>query len=256
MEAFREDEYLSLLDDMVAANMNSLMIFVKWLTTGYRSRLSFQDQLPDNPVIASDNALLRKVIEEAGRPPFKVLGHPLNPRSFDVPAWRDYTTHSRLKVLKAVEDAVRARGFRGDLAMICETGRTSYTVGQAVNVKEFHKQFPNWIATTYEYDKWNHRYAMMAHHSGSREIGSEVDMRNVGISIYSSRVLHGNGVFIQKESLMKCLKLIVMSVFVALPVTGEHKRVKVLLSLLLKQKVLLLNPSRKMLLSRPWTAKC
>ena len=171
---------------MVAANMNSLMIFVKWLTTGYRSRLSFQDQLPDNPVIASDNALLRKVIEEAGRPPFKVLGHPLNPRSFDVPAWRDYTTHSRLKVLKAVEDAVRARGFRGDLAMICETGRTSYTVGQAVNVKEFHKQFPNWIATTYEYDKWNHRYAMMAHHSGSREIGSEVDMRNASISIYGT----------------------------------------------------------------------
>ena len=258
MEAFKENDYLSLLDDMAAANMNSLMIYVKWLTTGYRSRLPFQDQIFENPVIASDNALLRKVIDEArkrrikiwlggavtyfdvtkvqgkphrifdrlggyklpikvglydtdipgltemiveiyeelldlfpgvgglevelegagleaphriasyskwaketGQPHFKELGHPLNPRSFDVPAWRNYTTYSRLKVLKAVEDAVRAKGFKGDLAMICETGRTSYTVSQAVNLKEFHQQFPNWIVTTYEYEKWDHRYSMM-----------------------------------------------------------------------------------------------
>ena len=258
MEAFKQDDYVSLLDDMAQAGMNSLMIFVKWLTTGYRSRLPFQDQSPDNPVIASDNSLLRRVIEEAvkrkikiwlggavtyfdvtkfgekphrtydrlgdfdlpvkvglydtdtpglterivqiyeelvesfpgigglevelegagmenphriplynrwaeenGRPPFRELAHPLNPRAFDVPAWRDYTTHSRLKVLKAVEDAVRAKGFRGDLAMICETGSTTYAIGQAVNVREFHKLFPHWIATTYEYDKWDHRYAMM-----------------------------------------------------------------------------------------------
>ncbi len=258
MEAYKQDDYISLLDDMAQAGMNSLMIFVKWLTTGYRSRLPFQDQAPDNPVIASDNSLLQRVIEEAGkrkikiwlggavtyfdvtrfegkpyrtydrlgdfdlpvkvglydtdtpglterivqiyeelvelfpgvgglevelegagmenshriarynrwakengRPPFRELAHPLNPRSFDVPAWRDYTTHSRLKVLQAVEDAVRAKGFRGDLAMICETGSTPYAIGQAVNVKEFHKHFPHWIATTYEYDKWNHRFAMM-----------------------------------------------------------------------------------------------
>ena len=258
MEAFQQDDYMSLLDDMAEAGMNSLMIFVKWLTTGYRSRLPFQDQSPDNPVIASDNSLLRRVIEEAGkrkikiwlggavtyydiakfggkpyrtydklggydlpvkvglydtdtpglterivqvyeelvelfpgvgglevelegagreephriplynrwaeengRPPFTELAHPLYPRVFDVPAWRDYTTHSRLKVLKAVEDAVRAKGFRGDLTMICETARTQYAIGQAVNVKEFHKAFPDWIATTYEYNKWDHRYGMM-----------------------------------------------------------------------------------------------
>ena len=65
MEAFKQDDYVSLLDDMAQAGMNSLMIFVKWLTTGYRSRLPFQDQSPDNPVIASDNSLLRRVIEEA-----------------------------------------------------------------------------------------------------------------------------------------------------------------------------------------------
>ena len=54
MEAFKQDDYVSLLDDMAQAGMNSLMIFVKWLTTGYRSRLPFQDQSPDNPVIASE----------------------------------------------------------------------------------------------------------------------------------------------------------------------------------------------------------
>jgi hypothetical protein len=258
MEAFERDDYMALLDDMAQAGMNSLMIFVKWLTTGYRSRLEFQDQLLDNPVIASDNSLLRRVIEEAGkrkikiwlggavtyfdiakfgaepyrifdtiggfdlpvrtglydtdtpglterivqiyeelvdlfpgvgglevelegagmerphrialynrwaeengRPQLRELARPLNPRSFDVPAWRDYTTHSRLKVLKAVENAVRAKGFRGDLAMICETGGSPYSIVQSVNLKEFHKVFPDWIATTYEYDKWDHRYAMM-----------------------------------------------------------------------------------------------
>ncbi len=316
MEAYRQDDYVSLLDDMARAGMNSLMILVKWLTTGYRSRLPFQDQSPDNPVTASDNSLLRWVIEEAGkrkikiwlggavtyfdvtqfeekpyrtyhrlggfdlpvevglydtdtpglierivqiyrelvesfpgaggllvelegaglenshriplynrwaeengRPPFRghflfcinprihpiasgsavkipadrsptahrdltirpprsvlpyqapnkksscplfrELAHPLNPRSFDVPAWRDYTTHSRLKVLQAVEDGVRAKGFGGGLAMICETGSSPYAMGQAVNLKEFRTNFPHWIATTYEYNKWEHRYAMM-----------------------------------------------------------------------------------------------
>lgn len=72
MEAFKENDYLSLLDDMAAANMNSLMIYVKWLTTGYRSRLSFQDQMSDNPVTASDNTLLRKVIDEAGKRKIKI----------------------------------------------------------------------------------------------------------------------------------------------------------------------------------------
>ena len=34
-------------------------------------------------------------------------------------------------------------------------------MGQAVNLKEFRTNFPHWIATTYEYNKWEHRYAMM-----------------------------------------------------------------------------------------------
>jgi len=258
MEIFKRDDYMLLLDDMARAGMNSLLVVVKWMTTGYRSRLPFLDQLPDNPIIASDNALLRQVIEEAGkrkikvwlgavvtyfevekfgmppnrfveevsghrlplrsgiydldtpglaervvrlcedlvelfpgmsglmvelehgdkeqshrislynawakehgRPSFEELRHPLNPRNFDVPAWRDYATHRRLDLLAAVEGAVRARDFSGDLAMICEHGKAPYAIAQAVNLEEYHRRLPEWRAVTYEYDKWDHRYAVM-----------------------------------------------------------------------------------------------
>ena len=258
MEAFEKSDYISLLDDMAQAGMNSLMIFVKWLTTGYRSRLDFLDQTPENRNIASNNELVRFAIEEAskrsikvwlgavatyfdvrrfrskpyrsidrmsgfslpfevgifdtdtpellerivpmftelveqfpgiggicvelegagvevehriplydrwarekGYPPFTQLGHPLDPRTFDVSAWRKYTTHSRLVMLRAVEETIRAKGFRGELAMICETGKKTYAAGQEVDLNQFHSQFPTWAGVTYEYEKWDHRYAMM-----------------------------------------------------------------------------------------------
>ena len=97
MESFRLEDYLSLLDDMAAAGMNSLMIYVKWLTTGYRSRLPFQDQAPDNLVIASDNSLLRQTIEEAGTRGIKVwLGGAVT--YFDTSRFRadPYRTYTRL----------------------------------------------------------------------------------------------------------------------------------------------------------------
>jgi len=258
MEAFARDDYLLLLDDMAQAGMNSLMVCVKWFTTGYRSRLPFLDQLPGNPVIESDNALLREVIEEAGsrgikvwlgavvsifvadkyglepysvfaqqvvdggtvrigvydsdspgfaqravqiaeelvdlfpgigglevemegcgvetphriplynrwarergRRPFEELGHPFDARGFDVPEWRDYTTSVRILVLKAIEEAVRARGFQGDLATIHETGKSDYSVSHEVNLAEFARECPNWLCVTYEYAKWRQRDAVM-----------------------------------------------------------------------------------------------
>ncbi len=45
--------------------------------------------------------------------------------------------------------------------MICETGRKTYAAGQEVDLKQFHAQFPAWAGVTYEYEKWDHRYAMM-----------------------------------------------------------------------------------------------
>jgi hypothetical protein len=259
MAGYQEQDYLLLLDDMANAGMNSLCILVKWLTTGYYSRLPFLDQLPGCPVIASENRLLQNAIAEAGKrnikvwlgavvsyfdaqkftsatpwhifedlggytlpidvgayaadepvliervvqiydellelfpgvgglvvelessgieqperiprynqwakenhqPSFEKLGHPLNPRFFDVDPWRNYTSDARFKLLKAVELAVRSKGFKGDLSMICETGSYPYSAVNEVNLKAYRKQFPSWKTVTYEYEKYMHRYAMM-----------------------------------------------------------------------------------------------
>lgn len=257
MEAFEYDDYMLLLDDMKQAKMNSLMIMIKWLSTGYRSRLPFLDQSPGNKIIESDNNLLRKVIDEArkrnikvwigaavtyhdtakfGSRPHLVLKYPtlpfevglydtdvpelperiiniyeeilelfpdvdgleveleetgrasshriplynqwaksnnrspyeeirknLDARYFEVKDWRDYSTYSRLKILKLIEDTVRGKGFQGDLAMICETGVREYMICQEVNTQEFKSRFPKWSAITYlpAYEKTMHRYAMM-----------------------------------------------------------------------------------------------
>jgi len=258
MEAYRRDDYLRLVDDMAEAGMNSLMICIKWLTTGYRSRLPFLDQLPGNPVIESDNGLLRAAIAAAhdrgmrvwlgavvsifvvenyggapyetsdrlplgfpivpfglydpdmpefeeravaiaeemveqfpeidgleiemegcgresahriapyerwaaatGAKPFAEIGHPFNPRVFDVPEWRDDTTARRIEVLKAVEQAVRGKGFTGALATLWENSAVQYAVGMEVNLRMFHRECPGWTGITYEHDKWNHRYACM-----------------------------------------------------------------------------------------------
>jgi hypothetical protein len=259
MGEYQKQDYMLLLDDMAAAGMNSLCILVKWLTTGYRSRLPFLDQLPDCPVIASDNRLLQEAIVEAGkrnikvwigavvsyydaekftnakpwhifqdmggyklpmgvgayaadepvlteraiqifeelldifpgvgglvvelessgieqperiprynqwakennRPAFDKLGHPFNPRYFDVTPWRDYTSNARFKLLRELEKALRGKGFAGDLSMICETGSYTNSVVQEVNLQEYRKQFPQWKTITYEYEKYMNRYAMM-----------------------------------------------------------------------------------------------
>jgi len=258
MEAYGKDDYASLLDDMADAGMNSLLICPRWFTTGYRSRLAYLDQLRSNRVIASNNELLRWVLDQArkrkirtwlsayvcgfdprvyglkpyrtmkvpidgalameigiydldtpgvaeraveifdelvrefpmanalnveledsgmelphriplynkwaaenGRPPFERLGHPINPRLYDVYAWRDYDTHRRIQILEAIEAAVRARNFRGDLGMICETANSAYCITQEVNLREYHAKLPHWVAVTYEYDKWRHRYGVM-----------------------------------------------------------------------------------------------
>ncbi|MCL5019896.1 MAG: hypothetical protein M1426_05475, partial [Patescibacteria group bacterium] len=97
------------------------------------------------------------------RAPFEELRKNIDPRFFEIKDWRDYTTYSRLKILKLLEDTVRGKGFQGDLAMICETGVREYMICQEVNTQEFKKQFPNWGAITYlpAYEKTLHRYAMM-----------------------------------------------------------------------------------------------
>ena len=65
MEHYDRDDYLSLLDDMAEAGMNSLVMVVKWMTTGYRSQLPWLDQEPTNPAVTSDNDLIRFAVDEA-----------------------------------------------------------------------------------------------------------------------------------------------------------------------------------------------
>lgn len=72
MECYREEDYSLLLNDMAGAGMDSLVIVVRWATIGYRSRLAHLGQVIANPVIDSDNDLLRYAIAEAHRLGIKV----------------------------------------------------------------------------------------------------------------------------------------------------------------------------------------
>ena len=261
MEQYAKEDYILLLDDMAGAGMNSLVVMMKWLTTGYRSSLSFLDQLPGNLTIDSDNELLRGVISEAGKRGIKTwLGGALthygietfgltphtrldvvddfqlpmpvgiyspdlpgvaerivriceelvelfpeaggliveledadvyqphrralynawaeangrasyeqlmadfrlrSKHANDVPEWRDYTTQSRIDVLDAVEKAVRSKGFSGDLATICECALAPFVVSCGINITEFHRQLPQWMAITFHYEKSRYRHALM-----------------------------------------------------------------------------------------------
>lgn len=62
---YEREQWIQLLDDMAEYGMNSLALVIKWSTTGYRSALPWLDQDPECRIIASDNDLLRTVMEEA-----------------------------------------------------------------------------------------------------------------------------------------------------------------------------------------------
>jgi len=72
MEHYDRDDYVRLFDDMAEAGMNSLVLMVKWMTTGYRSQLPWLDQEPANPAVASDNDLIRFALDEAASRGVKV----------------------------------------------------------------------------------------------------------------------------------------------------------------------------------------
>ncbi len=98
-----------------------------------------------------------------GRKPFAELGHPLNAREPDIIDWRDFTTDNRAQLLRRIEAAMRAEGFAGRLAVLCETGRQPYLLAQDVNLERLHPQCPTWEAVTYEYsyNKSRYRWGMM-----------------------------------------------------------------------------------------------
>lgn len=242
-EAYRYEDYMVALDDMARAGMNSLLVMVKWFTTGYRSRLPYLDQLPGNQLIQSNNRLLGKVMAEArarklkfwlgactsyfdtakfGSTPHRVLppntfGVPFrigcyDPDSagfvergaeifremlddfpspdglmlemeavelraphraasynrwakaqgrpaYDDPAaatgthWFDYQTASIIKATRAVEQAVVAKGFRGDLATINKADYAPVNKHQLVNLEMMRRDCPKWASINYSYEK-------------------------------------------------------------------------------------------------------
>ncbi|HEY8668363.1 MAG TPA: hypothetical protein VIL86_17060 [Tepidisphaeraceae bacterium] len=52
---------------MAAGGFNSLVLGIKWLTTGYRSNFSWLDQEPGNAAIDSDNATIHYALQQARR---------------------------------------------------------------------------------------------------------------------------------------------------------------------------------------------
>jgi len=65
LERYTRDDWEVLLDDMAAGGMNSFVLCVKWLTTGYRSQYAWLDQDPAVTAIASDNALIHQALQGA-----------------------------------------------------------------------------------------------------------------------------------------------------------------------------------------------
>ncbi|MFA7160446.1 MAG: hypothetical protein WC299_14200 [Kiritimatiellia bacterium] len=91
------------------------------------------------------------------RRPFQELGHPFNPRYVSMTEWRDYTTHCRLEIVRAVERETRKRGFRGDLALVCGMGGDCYEKKTEVNYEMLHKHAPGCAFVAYWYENNPHQ---------------------------------------------------------------------------------------------------
>ncbi|MCL5995732.1 MAG: hypothetical protein M1546_06710 [Chloroflexi bacterium] len=67
LERYHQSDWDALLDDMAEGGFNSLVLGIKWLTTGYRSRYPWLDQDPECTAINSDNALIHHALQGARR---------------------------------------------------------------------------------------------------------------------------------------------------------------------------------------------
>ena len=101
--------------------------------------------------------------DQNDRPHFAGLTHGLTARYADISPWRDYTTASRIRVLQAVESSLRAKGFEGRLAVLCETGGGGYQIQQEVNLAMMKAACPEWVTVSYDpnYLKTRNRLGFM-----------------------------------------------------------------------------------------------
>jgi hypothetical protein len=65
LERYTKADWDVLLDDIAAGGFTSLVLGIKWITTGYRSRLPWLDQDPACSAIASDNELIHYALRGA-----------------------------------------------------------------------------------------------------------------------------------------------------------------------------------------------
>jgi hypothetical protein len=87
LEHHTEEDWDILLDDMCEGGFNSLVLGIKWLTTGYRSRFSWLDQEPV-AAITSDNATIHYALREAKKRNIRtwllVVGSLFNAKKFGI----------------------------------------------------------------------------------------------------------------------------------------------------------------------------
>ena len=76
------------------------------------------------------------------------------------PAYFQYAAYRRVQVLRAVEKAVRAKGYEGDLSTICEVMKGEYRTGQVVDLAELGRGFPSIGVVTYSYSRWLRRLSV------------------------------------------------------------------------------------------------
>ena len=98
LERYSEEDWDILLDDMAAGGFNSLVLCVKWLTTGYRSRFPWLDQNPECSAIATDNAVIHYALKGARQRGIRiwmlVVASIFNTSSFNLPGGVDYWSGS------------------------------------------------------------------------------------------------------------------------------------------------------------------
>jgi hypothetical protein len=94
LEHYTARDWDILLDDMAAGGFNSLVLCVKWLTTGYRSRYNWLDQDPTCSAITSDNAIIHHALQGAKARGIHtwlmVVASIFETRAFDLPGGIDY----------------------------------------------------------------------------------------------------------------------------------------------------------------------
>lgn len=187
--AYKRSDWDLLLDDIVHGGFNSLVLGIKWLTTGYRSRLPWIYQDPSCTAINTNNELIYYALKGArqrgisiwllivatiypkfcdgeaeyripiynewarhnNRPDYITIKNVrLEPRPYPFLHWRDFTTWRRIETLKRIEQVVREDGFTGKLATIVELDNQPTVVMGNVNLEMIHLALPDWPVVTYD----------------------------------------------------------------------------------------------------------